>query len=218
MCAMAHRDFKGSVVLMSTNHTTFPYPVHRSYHESHVEAEAVTMPDYEDTIVGGTYFTTDEEDTDFDPNISAGSTESDSDAHTQDEGGSGAVEDASPAVGSVISSQQSLVGTDYGDESDSNSSRSSLLGGQPPMTRLQRQGATAPLAHECGLSDPINVSDYSSNDSSDTDTDTSDDDVMYYSGEGEETSINDYAKQKHTKTKSIPTKAALVSHLCEGVN
>jgi hypothetical protein len=41
---------------------------------------------------------------------------------------------------------------------------------------------------------------------------------MYYNCEGEETSIDDYAKQKHTKTKSIPTKAALVSHLCEGVN
>jgi hypothetical protein len=176
------------------------------------------MPDYEDTIVGGTYFTTDEEDTDFDPNISAGSMESYSDAHTQDEASGGEVEDASPAVGSVISSQTSLVGTDYGNESDSTSSRSSLPGGQPPMTRLHRQGATDPLPHGCGLPDPVNVSDYSSNDSSDTDSDTSGDDVMYYNCEVEGTSIDDYAKQNHTKTKNIPTKEALVSHLCEVVD
>ncbi len=112
MCAMAHRDFKGSVVLMSTNHKAFAYPVHRSYHESNEEGAGITVHDFEDTIVGGTYFTTDEEDADFDPGINAFSMNSDSDAHTQEEASDGEVQDASPAVGSVISSQTSLVGTD----------------------------------------------------------------------------------------------------------
>ena len=58
----------------------------------------------------------------------------------------------------------------------------------------------------------MNVSDYSSNDSSDTDSDTSDDDVMYHNCEGEEPSVDDYAKQKHTKIKNIPTEEALVSY------
>ncbi len=83
------------------------------------------------------------------------------------------------------------------------------------MTRLQRQGSTDPLEHGSGLPDPVNASDYSSNDSSATDSDISDDDVMYYNGEEEEPSIDDYAKQKHTKTKNIPTAEALVSKSCE---
>jgi hypothetical protein len=82
--------------------------------------------------------------------------------------------------------------------------------GQPRVTRLQRLGSSDPLEHGNGVLDTMNMSDYSSNDSSDTDSDTSDDDVMY-NCEGEEPSIEDYAKQKHTKTKSIPTEEALVS-------
>jgi hypothetical protein len=48
-------------------------------------------------------------------------------------------------------------------------------------------------------------------DSSDADSDTSDDDVMYCNCESEEPSIDDYANQKHTKTKILPTEEALVS-------
>ncbi len=58
----------------------------------------------------------------------------------------------------------------------------------------------------------MNVSDYSSNDSSETDSDTSDDDVMYHNCEGEEPSVEAYANQKHTKMKNIPTEEALVRH------
>ncbi len=61
-----------------------------------------------------------------------------------------------------------------------------------------------------GLLDTVNEIDYSSNDSSNTDSDTSDDDVMYHNCEGEEPVVDDYAKQKHTKIKNIPTEEALV--------
>jgi hypothetical protein len=64
-----------------------------------------------------------------------------------------------------------------------------------------------------GLHDPVNVSDYSSNASSDTDSDTSDDDVLYHNCEGEEPSVDDYTKQKHTKIKNIPTEEALVRYV-----
>ncbi len=52
--------------------------------------------------------------------------------------------------------------------------------------------------------------DNSSNDYSNTDSDTSDDDVMYDYCEGEEPEVDDYAKQKHVKIKNIPTEEALV--------
>ena len=83
--------------------------------------------------------------------------------------------------------------------------------GSSRITRLKRLGLSEPLEHGSGVEDAINISDYSSNESSDTDSDTSDDDVMYYNCEGEEPSIEDYANPKHTKTKIIPTEEALVS-------
>jgi hypothetical protein len=49
MCTMAHRDFKGSVILMATNHQAFPYPIHRSYHESKEEGAGMTVHSVEDT-------------------------------------------------------------------------------------------------------------------------------------------------------------------------
>jgi hypothetical protein len=123
MSAMVHRDFKGSVVLMSTNHKAFAYPVHRSYHEYNEAGAGMTVHNIEDTIVGGTYFSTDEEDTDFDPDINAFSIDSESDVHTEEDASDGEVPDESPALGSVVSSQQaSLVGQDYGNDSESSMS------------------------------------------------------------------------------------------------
>jgi hypothetical protein len=169
----------------------------------------LTVHSVEDTIVGGTFSTSDAEDTDYEPEISAFTFTSDSDANTDEASSGNEVEDESPALGSVISSQASLLGQDYGDTSDSSSS-SSVPFGQPRVTRLQRLGCIDPLEHSTGVPDTMDMSDYSSNDSSDTDSDTSDDDVMYKC-EGEEPSIEDYGKQKHTKTKTIPTYEALVS-------
>ncbi len=211
MSAMVHRDFKGSVVLMSTNHKAFAYPVHRSYHE-HMEADtAITVHNEEDTIVGGTYFTTNEEDTEFEPDDNAFFINSDSDAQTDEADTHEEEEEEYPALGSVISSQTSLLGQDYGNDSDS-STTSSLPVGQRRITRLQRLRSDKPLELEHGLLDTVNLSDNSSNDSSETDSDTSDDDLMYHNCEGEEPSVEDYANQKHTKMKNIPAEEALVSY------
>ncbi len=209
LCAMAHRDFKGSVVLMPTNHKAFAYPVHRSYQEYLDKGAGMTVHSVEDTIVGGTFSTTDAEDTDYEPEISAFTITSDSDVNTDEASSEDEVQNESPALGSIISSQASLLGQDYGENSDSSSSSSVPLG-QPRVTRFQRLGSIDPLEHSNGVPDTMDMSDYSSNDSSDTDSDTSDDDVMYKC-EGEEPSIEDYGKQKHTKTKTIPTNEALVS-------
>ena len=119
------------------------------------------------------------------------------------------VEEESPAIGSVISSQPSLLGLEYGNESDS-STTSSLPVSQPRQTRLQRLGCSEPLEHANGLLESVNEIDNSSNDYSNTDSDTSDDDVMYDYCEGEEPVVDDYAKQKHVKIKNIPTEEALV--------
>jgi hypothetical protein len=212
MSAMVHRDFKGSVVLMSTNHKYFSYPVHRSYHEYVEKIASMTVHDVEDTIAGGIFFSTDDDDSDFELGSNISNFISDSDVGTNDEDISEDGEDASPAIGSVISSQTSLLGLDYGNESDS-SVASSVPVSQPRQTRLQRLGSSVPLEHVNGLHDPVNVSDYCSNASSDTDSDTSDDDVLYHNCEGEEPSVDDYAKQKHTKIKNIPTEEALVRYV-----
>ena len=211
MTAMVHRDFKGSVVLMSTNHKSFAYPVHRSYQEHMEEDAALTVHNEEDTIVGATYFTTDEEDSQFEPDVNAFLINSDSDGHTDEDDTSEELQDESPALGSVISSQTSLLGNDYGSDSDS-STTSSLPLGQRRITRLQRLISDEPLELEDGLQDTVNLSDNSSDDSSETDSDTSEDDVMYHNGKGEEPSVEDYANQKHTKMKNIPSEEALVSY------
>ncbi len=114
---MAHRDFKGSVVLMSTNHKAFSYPVHRSYQEYLDKGAGLTVHSVEDTIVGGTFSTSDAEDTDYEPEISAFTFTSDSDVNTDEASSGKDVEDESPALGSVISSQASLLGQDYGETS-----------------------------------------------------------------------------------------------------
>jgi hypothetical protein len=121
---MAHRDFKGSVVLMSTNHKEFAYPVHRSYQEYKEKGAGMTVHSVEDTIVGGSFSTSDAEDTDYEPEISAFTFTSDSDVNTDEEASEGEGEEKSPALGSVISSQASLLGQDYGEDSDSSSSAS----------------------------------------------------------------------------------------------
>jgi hypothetical protein len=209
MSAMVHRDFKGSVVLMSTNHKAFAYPVHRSFHE-YIEKDAcMTVHNVEDTIAGGTYFSTDAEDSDFELATSTSNFISDSDVETDEEDTNDEVEEESPAIGSVISSQPSLLGLEYGNESDS-STTSSLPVSQPRQTRLQRLGCSEPLEHANGLLESVNEIDNSSNDYSNTDSDTSDDDVMYDYCEGEEPVVDDYAKQKHVKIKNIPTEEALV--------
>ncbi len=208
MFAMAHRDFKGSVVLMSTNHTSFAYPVHRSYQEYKEKASEMTVHSVEDTIVGGSFSTSDTEDTDYEPEICAFTFSNDSEVDTDEEDSEGEAQDESPALGSVVSSQPSLLGQEYGEDSSSGDSSSAPLG-TARVTRLQRLGSSDPLEHGGGVVDTMNMSDYSSNDSSDTNSDTSNDDVMY-TCEGEEPSIDDYALQKHTKTKSIPTEEALV--------
>jgi hypothetical protein len=171
----------------------------------------MTVHNVEDTIVGGTYFSTDNDDTEYEPNLSAFCMISDSDVQSDEEDSPEEVEEESPAIGSVISSQASLLGQEYGSDSES-SSNSSLAASQPRLTRLQRIGSSEPLEHGNGLFDSINASNYSSNNSSDTDSDTSDDDVLYHNCEGEEPSVEDYAKQKHTKIRTIPTKEALVSY------
>ena len=217
MSAMAHRDFKGSVVLMSTNHKVFSYPVHRSYQEYRSEGAGMTVHTVEDTIVGGTYSTSDNDDADFEPETSGftfavDSEDSEVDAQDEDESEVD-VEEESPAIGSVISSQASLLGQEYEDESESSNCSVAPVASSR-VTRLQRLVSKEPLEHGSGVEDAVNISDYSSNESSDTDSDTSDDDIMYYNCKGEEPSIEDYANQKHTKTKSIPTEEAFVSYCC----
>ena len=207
MSAMAHRDFKGSVVLMSTNHKSFPYPVHSSYHEFREQGGSITVPSAEDTLVGASFNTSDDDDTDFDPDINGFDSDSNSDVITDDSQSEVEMTEDSPAIGSVVSSQASLLGKEYEGESDSSNS-STLPVEISRILRSQRRATNEPLDHVNGLDDCVNMSDYSSQDSSSTDSDTSDDDEM-----GAEPSINDYANQKHTKTNPMPTKEALVSLL-----
>jgi hypothetical protein len=89
----------------------------------------------------------------------------------------GLVEETSPILGSVVSSQASLVDHDYGSDGESSSVTSEPLSSKR-LTRLQREGSVDPLEYEDGMVENIEMSDISDNVSSHTDSDTSDDDVM----------------------------------------
>ncbi len=120
----------------------------------------------------------------------------------------------SPTLGAVISSQTSLVGDDYGEDSDT-SNNPSVGHGVHMTTRLRRATSVTPLEHDDGLiEDRDDISEMSHNESSETDSDTSDDDVMYSKRQREEPTIDDYVQLKNTKPNEMPTYEALVSIHC----
>jgi hypothetical protein len=78
----------------------------------------MTVHNEDDTIVGGLFFSSDEDDTDYEPDLSAYCTISESNVESDEEDSPEEVETDSPAIGSVISSQASLLGQEYGSDSD----------------------------------------------------------------------------------------------------
>jgi hypothetical protein len=144
MSAMAHRDFKGSVVLMSTNHKSFAYPVHRSFQEYRENQGAMTVHNEEDTIVGALFSSSDEFDSDYEEAPGSYSTNDDDDTNSERELRVFQEEDLSPTLGSVISTQTSLLGNDYAEYSDTSdsSTASNIL---HVKTRLRRVGAVEAL-------------------------------------------------------------------------
>jgi hypothetical protein len=212
MSALAHRDFKGSVVLMSTNHKSFPYPIHRSYQDFMNVVTDGTVNGVEDTILGGCFEGSDDDDAGYEPERQTCLVLSDSEENTDDDMDGGLVEETSPILGSVVSSQASLVDHDYGSDGESSSVTSEPLSSKR-LTRLQRVGSVDPLEYEDGMVENIEMSDISDNVSSHTDSDTSDDDVMYNPGNAEEPEIDEYASQKHIKIADIPTVEELVCSL-----
>jgi hypothetical protein len=101
MCAMAHRDFKGSVVLMSTNHKSFSYPVHRSFKEYKDNHGAMTVNNEEDTIVGALFASSDELDSDFDIEPGTFASYDGDDISSDGEMTPSLQDDLSPTLGSV---------------------------------------------------------------------------------------------------------------------
>jgi hypothetical protein len=77
--------------------------------------------------------------------------------------------------------------------------------------RLRRVGSLELLEHANGLVEYLYyISDLSHNDSFDTDSDTSDDDVMYFKRKRLEPSVDAYRNQKHANTSDLPSCEALV--------
>jgi hypothetical protein len=220
ICAMAYRDFKGSVVLMSTNHKSFGYPVvHRSYQEFYEEQGSMTGNNIEDTIEGALFSSCDDNDSCYEITHSATNSDSgnerDSDSEASGVDSSTTLADnISQTLGAIVSSQTSLVGDEYGEDSDT-SSKLSVGHGVKMTTRLSRAASVTPLELGDGLSeDSDDLSEMSHNESSETDSDTSDDDVMYSNRQREEPTIDDGVRLKNSKPNEMPTYEALVSHHC----
>ena len=119
------------------------------------------------------------------------------------------VDNISPALGAVVSSQRTLVGEDYGDDSET-SSESSITASVQMTTRLSRAAAVSPFDHVALSDDSDDHSERSHNESSETDSDTSDDDVMYSNRQREEPTIDDGVRLKNSKPNEMPTYESLV--------
>ncbi len=219
MCAMAYRDFKGSVVLMSTNHKSFEYPVHRSYQEYLEQQCAMTVTNIEDTTEGALFSSSDDDDSSYElphsPTNSDSVNEEDSQSEASGVDSSTTLgNNISSTLGAVVSSQTTLVGDDYGEDSDT-SNKSSVGHGVRMTTLVSRAASVTPLEHADGLiEDGDDLSEMSHNESSETDSDTSDDDVMYSKRQRVEPTIDDGVKLKNTKPKEMPTYETLVSNHC----
>jgi hypothetical protein len=214
MCATAYRDFKGSVVLMSTNHKSFAYPVHRSYQDFCDEEGSLTINNIDDTIEGALFSSSDEDDSSYEVTHSVTNSDSGHEGESDSESSGVAscptsVENISPALGAVVSSQRTLVGDEYGDDSET-SSESSVAASVVMTTRLSSAAAVSPFEHVALSDDSDDYSQGSHNESSETDSDTSDDDVMYSNRQRQEPTKDDGVRLKNSKPNEMPTSESLV--------
>jgi hypothetical protein len=219
MTAVAHRDFKGSVVLLSTNDTSLSFPKHDNFHEWRLSQKR--LPDLADTIHTDAFSTSDSSDESYDPCRNGEECEGDDTSADESLSFETTVSLTAPCSQVVKGRMQpsdvlnngpspSLVA--YSDDDDDDGC-SSPFSNAKPLTRLRRNGAIDTLEEYNGL--PYSDSSDGEDDitatgartKSDTDSDTTDEDDAYKGHDA----LLPVLKEKVVHNYDVPTREQLVN-------